>query len=219
MQEVRTGKKRGGYFRGMGGVMAGTFLWALGLSVWATESPLVVVRSTVEQAMAVLKDPHYQGREHFRTRLRKLEAIVLPKIDSWEMARRCLGVYWQRINNEQRKNFIRLFTRLIEKSYGNMLDRYPAGVQFYFDREIIDGDFAEVYTRVLSPARDQPFSVTYRLRHKEGKWLLYDVVVENVSMVGSYRSQFHRIIGKSSYEGLVEAIERKLEELEVAPAS
>lgn len=192
---------------------------AFPLTARATESPLPMIRSTVERAMAILKDPAYQGQEQFSARIRKLEEVVLPQIDSWEFARRCLGVHWHKINDEQRREFIRLFTQLIEKSYGGMLDRYPEGVRFSYDQERIEGNFAEVDTRVFSPDQDKPFSVIYRLHRTGGKWLIYDVVVENVSMVRNYRNQFSRIINRSSYEELVQAIERKLEQLDTAPSS
>jgi phospholipid transport system substrate-binding protein len=191
----------------------------LHLSAWALQSPLMMIRSTVEQAMAILRDPSYQGKDHFQERLRRLEGVVLPQIDSWEIAKRSLGVHWRKINEEQRKKFIRLFTELIEKSYGNMLDRYPQGVQFFFDQERIEDNFAEVDTRVFNPNRDKPFLITYRLHQVGRKWLIYDVVVENVSMVGNYRNQFSRIISRSSYEGLVQALEQKLKQLETAPSS
>lgn len=184
---------------------------------WAAESPLVTVRSTVEQAMAVLADPVYQGAERFQARMQKLEEVVLPRLDTWEFGRRCLGVHWQQLTDPQRQEFIDLFKQLIEKSYGGMLDRYSQGIRVAYDGERVEDNFAEVDTRIFSDVREQPFAVTYRLRQVEGKWLLYDVVVENVSMVSNYRNQFNRIINQSSYEGLVEAIKRKLAQLETAP--
>jgi phospholipid transport system substrate-binding protein len=186
---------------------------------WAADSPLAMIRSTVEQAMAVIEDPSYQGKDRSQERMKKVEEIVLPQIDSWELARRSLGTHWSKINDEQRQQFVQLFTALIEKSYGNMLERYPQGVRFSFDQERIDGDFAEVDTQVFSPARDTPFSVTYRLHLVDGKWRMYDVVVDNVSMVSNYRNQFNRVIASSSYEGLVQAIQQKLEQLQNAPES
>lgn len=184
---------------------------------WATESPLTTVRSTIEQAMAVLADPAYQGVGRFQARMQKLEEVVLPHLDTQEFGRRCLGVHWQQLTEAQRQEFIELFKQLIEKSYGGMLDRYAKGIRVTYQGERVEDDFAEVDTRIFSDVREQPFAVTYRLRHVAGKWLLYDVVVENVSMVSNYRNQFNRIISRSSYEDLVAAIKRKLAQLEAAP--
>lgn len=185
----------------------------------AVESPLAMIQSTTERAMAVLEDPAYQGADRLQLRMQKLEEVVLPHIDSWEFGRRCLGIHWQKLTDAQRQEFIDLFKALIEKSYGGMLDRYSRGVRFAYDGERVDGDFAEVDTRILSQTQEKPLLVTYRLRRVEGKWLIYDVVVENVSMVSNYRNQFNRIISRASYEELVEAIKQKLSQLETAPAS
>jgi phospholipid transport system substrate-binding protein len=217
---VREGKLTARYWARVWGLMCGGILTVLPLRADAVQSPQAVIQATVEQAMAVLKDPAYQGNEQFRTRIKKLEGIVLPHIDAWEFGRRCLGIHWQRLTDAQRQEFIDLFKELVEKSYGGMLDSYPKqDVRFSYDAERVEGDFAEVDTRVFNPAQEKPFVVTYRLHRVNGKWLIYDVVVENVSMVSNYRNQFNRIISRSSYEGLVEAIKQKLVELETAPAS
>lgn len=199
-------------------------LWSLGVAFLilaghgaAAESPLVTVRSAIEQALTVLTDPAYQGAEQSQARMRKLEAVVLPHLDTWEFGRRCLGVHWQHLTEAQRHEFIELFKQLIERSYGGMLDRYASGIRVTYERERIEANFAEVDTRIFSQVREQPFLVTYRLHQVAGRWLLYDVVVENVSMVSNYRNQFHRIISRSSYEELVAAMKRKLAQLDTAP--
>lgn len=183
----------------------------------ATESPMTTIRTTVERSMAVLNDPAYRGEENFQKRIEKLEEIVLPRLDSVEFGRRCLGGHWQKLTETQRQEFISLFKTLIEKTYGGMLDRYPEGVRFFYDEERIDGKFAEVHTRVENPAQNKTFSVVYRLQQKGEKWLIYDVVAENVSMVRNYRNQFSRILAKSSYEDLAQALRRKIQQLDTAP--
>jgi phospholipid transport system substrate-binding protein len=214
------GKVRARYWARVWGLMCGGILTVLPLGAGAVQSPQTVIQTAVEQAMAVLKDPAYQGSEQFHTRIKKLEGIVLPHVDAWEFGRRCLGIHWQRLTDDQRQEFIDLFKALVEKSYGGMLDSYPKqDVRFSYDAERIEGDFAEVDTRVFNPTQEKPFVVMYRLHRVNEKWLIYDVVVENVSMVSNYRNQFNRIISRSSYEGLVEAIKQKLVELETAPAS
>jgi len=179
----------------------------------------MMIRTTVERAMAILKNPAYQGDANFQQRLQKLETVVLPQIDSWEFGRRCLGQHWQTLNESQRQEFIELFKSLLEKIYGGMLDRYPDGVEFSYDEERIEGDFAEVQTRIRNPTQDTQFSVIYRLHQKDDKWLIYDVVTENVSMVRNYQTQFNRILDKSSYEGLRDTLKSKIAQLETAPPS
>jgi phospholipid transport system substrate-binding protein len=162
------------------------------------DSPTDTIRSTVERARAVLDDPAYQGEDHRQQRLEKVKAVVLPQFDSQEIARRTLGPYWKDRTDEQRREFIQLFTALVEKAYSSSLDRYSTGVQFFFDQERIDNDFAEVDTRIFDPTLNKTFSVNYRLRQVNGQWLVYDVVVENVSLVNNYRNQFNRILSTQS---------------------
>ena len=185
----------------------------------ATESPMATIRMTVERSMAVLKDPAYQGDENFQKRIAKLEEIVLPRLDSHEFGRRCLGAHWRNLTDTQRQEFIDLFKQLIEKSYGGMLDRYPEEVRFFYDAERIDGKFAEVETQVDNTAQNKRFSIVYKMNLKDGKWLIYDVVAENVSMVRNYRNQFNRILNKSSYDELAEALRKKIQQLDTAPTS
>ena len=79
--------------------------------------------------------------------------------------------------------------------------------------ENIEGDYAEVHTRILTPSHAKPFSVVYRLHREGDTWLIHDVVAEHVSLVQNYRTQFSRIFNKSSGAGLIDALKRKLEEL------
>jgi phospholipid transport system substrate-binding protein len=188
------------------------------VSTWAAESPTAVVRSTIEQATAVLQDPAYQGAEHRQVRMDKIREIVLPHFDPREIARRTLGIHWHARTEEQRREFIQLFITLVEQTYSSTLDRYTGNVRFVFDRQRIEGTFAEVQSRVFDPSLDKTFSVNYRLHQVDGKWLVYDVVLENISMVRNYRTQFNRIITKSSYEELVQSIQRKLQQLASSPS-
>ena len=198
----------------------GVSVLLLSHNTWAVANPPTdTIRSTVERARAVLNDPAYQGEDHRQQRLEKVKAVVLPQFDSQEIARRTLGPYWKDRTDEQRKEFIQLFTALVEKAYSSSLDRYSKGMQFFFDQERIDNDIAEVDTRIFDPTLNKTFSINYRLRQVNGQWLIYDVVVENVSLVNNYRNQFNRILSKSSYEGLVQKLQTKLQQLDTAPRS
>ena len=200
--------------------LMGVSVSLLSLNTYAVaDSPTDTIRSTVERTRAVLDDPAYQGEDHRQQRLEQVKAVVLPQFDSQEMAKRTLGPYWKERTEEQRKEFIQLFTALVEQAYSSSLDRYSTGVQFYFDQERIDNDFAEVDTRIFDPTLNKTFSINYQLRQVNGQWLVYDVVVENVSLVNNYRNQFNRILSKSSYEDLVQKLQTKLQQLDAVPPS
>ena len=107
------------------------------------------------------------------------------------------------------------FYRLVENFYRRTLDRYTREGQIFYDSERIEDLFAEVDTHLRSPTQSAPISITYHL-HKVGEqWLIYDMVIANVSLVRNYRTQFDRIVSTSSYAELVRNIEHKLQELVV----
>ena len=192
----------------------------MSVPMWAaTDSPLSVIRATIEKSRAVMENPIYQGADKRQLRLEKLKEVVLPQFDSQEVARRTLGIHWRQLSSPQREEFIQLFTSLIEKTYASNLDRYTKNVEFFYDDERIEGTFSEVATRIFDPAQSKTFSLNYRLHQVDGRWLIYDVVIENISLVQNYRNQFNRILSKSSYEELVRRIQSKLQELDAEAAS
>ena len=188
-------------------------LFAQLLVASADGSPRAVVQNMTEQVIAILQNPAYKSPEHQHERLSKVRAVALPHFDSRELARRTLGIHWRDRTGAQRTEFIQLFISLVEKTYSSALDRYSQDTQFLFDREHIDDTHAEVDSRIITPVLDKTFSLNYRLHSVNGHWLIYDVVIENISMVRNYRTQFNRIINKSSYESLLQRIQSKLKQL------
>ncbi|HKA54903.1 MAG TPA: ABC transporter substrate-binding protein [Candidatus Binatia bacterium] len=186
---------------------------AAALPARAADSPLAVLRAATERARAVLQDPTYQGPDRREARVERVKEILLPQFDPPEIVKRTLGPYWRERTEAQKKEFTQLFIQLLEKTYSGMLDRYNAGVQFFYDQERIEGDFAEVDTRIFDPVQNRTFSIGYHMHRVDGKWLIYDIVAENVSLVQNYRNQFNRILSKSSYEDLVQTIQAKLKQL------
>jgi phospholipid transport system substrate-binding protein len=174
---------------------------------------LEVVRSTTNQALQVLTDSAGGEQTPNQQQLDTMWAIVVPRFDTQELAQRALGENWQKLTEEQRKEFTSLFIELVKQSYSDTLKRYSQESQVSFDQERIDGKQAEVQTRISSPAQSAPFSVVYQLHRKGDGWLIYDVVAENVSLVRNYRNQFARIMAKSSGAGLLEVLKQKIAEL------
>ncbi|MBI3800366.1 MAG: ABC transporter substrate-binding protein [Deltaproteobacteria bacterium] len=182
-------------------------------NAWAAESPLALVRRTTEQAVTVLQNPSLKDRP--QERADKFWQITLPIFDTQEIAKRCLGPQWNEITEEQRQEFVQLFIEMVKRSYQSTLEHHTTDARLSFDEERTDGDFAEVDTRILAPSQEKPLSVNYRLHRVGDTWLIYDVVAENVSLVRNYRNQFDRILKDSSYEGLVQALKKKLKDQNV----
>jgi phospholipid transport system substrate-binding protein len=126
-------------------------------------------------------------------------------------------VHWAPLTHAQRSRFTDLFSELLELSYGGLLNRYPEGTRFTIDEQRIEGEYAQVYTRMFNPQQTLSFSINYRLRRVNGTWLIYDMIIENISLVRNYRHQLNRIILRSGYEGMTQVLEQKLEFLRRAP--
>jgi phospholipid transport system substrate-binding protein len=169
--------------------------------------PLDLVKSAAEGAVAVLKDPKLKSPEQKRERIERLREIINPIFDYSEMARRSLGAHWRRRTPAEQEEFTRLFRAFLEKIYSDKIDFYD-GQKVMFGRETIDQDYAQVESTMINPKGEES-AVIYRLKRTDGKWKVYDAVVENISIVNNYRSQFDRVISKSSYEELKKMLREK----------
>jgi phospholipid transport system substrate-binding protein len=168
--------------------------------------PTDTVRQVIERALDALKEPGAS-----EARRQKVKAIVDPHFDYQEMAKRSLGPAWGKLSPTQRQEFVGLFAQLLEASYSDKIEKYAQRVKIDYTGEILSGDNAEVRT-VIVKANDR-IPLNYRLMNEGGTWKVYDVVIEGVSLVSNYRSQFSRIIHESSYAELVQRLKTKVAEL------
>jgi len=192
-------------------IAAVVFIWlcvlVTAMSVFAG-SALEKVRSNIDQIIAVLDDKQFR-ESHSREELNEtLREIAHKKFDWDEIARRSLGLYWKERSQDEKKEFILLFTRLLENTYINKIVDNYSGERVLYEKEIIDGDRALVETRIINKA-EKEISVGYRLLKKGDKWCAYDVIIEGVSMVKNYRAQFYDIIRKTSYNELMKRLKEK----------
>ncbi len=169
--------------------------------------PLDVVRTAVDKAVQTLKDPKLQAQDKKRERIERLREALNPIFDYEEMAKRALGTHWRRRTPAEQEDFVKLFRDFLERIYSDKVDLY-GGEKVRFGREVIDKDFAQVESSIIKP-KGEELLVVYKLRQINGQWKVYDAVVENISIVNNYRSQFDRIISSSSYEELVKRLQEK----------
>ncbi len=169
--------------------------------------PLELVKSSGEKVIAILKDPKLKAPDKKQERVERLKEIINPIFDYDEMARRTLGAHWRRRTPAEQQEFLRLFHAFLEKVYSEKLDLY-AGAGAVFGRETIEQDYAEVESKVTN-GKGEESPVLYRLKRADGKWKVYDAVVENISIVNNYRSQFDRVITKSSFDELKKMLREK----------
>lgn len=169
--------------------------------------PTEAIRNAINQGVDILKNAKLDNQKQRAQVIDRLRGIVYPLFDFNEMAMRSLGPNWRRLTPEQRKEFVATFTALLEKTYADQIDLYE-GQQVVFSGENIDGNYAQVESKIIDK-NGQNYSVVYRLHRVDGKWRIYDVVAENISVVNNYRSQFNRVIARSSFEELLRVMKQQ----------
>lgn len=183
-------------------------LLALGVLVSANASAsdaMGEVKATVDQVLRILNNPEYKSAP--AQRRQKLRSVISGHFDFAEMARSALGFHWRSLSEQQRREFVPVFTSLMEEAYMSRIESY-SGQQIQFLREISEGSgYSEVYTNILQEGA-QPISVNYRLEQTDSGWKVYDVMVDGISLVENYRNQFNRVINRNGYDWLVERIKK-----------
>jgi len=170
--------------------------------------PTDQIRVTVDRVLRILKDPALNSAGARESRRSELTKVILPRFDFEEMAKRSLGAEWRRRPSAEQEEFIRLFTELLKNSYIESIESYR-GEKVIYRSESQDGAYADVGTKVIND-RGEEFTIDYRLNLEGSEWKVYDVIIENISIVNNYRSQFSRILGRSSFAELMRAIRDKV---------
>jgi phospholipid transport system substrate-binding protein len=173
----------------------------------AAAAPGEQIRQTVDRLLAILRDPQLKGESKRNERRAKLKEVIYQRFDFTEMARRSLGPEWRRLSPAEQKEFVALFTELLERAYLDKIESYD-GEKVRYLKDRADGSYAEVDTQVID-RKGQAFSIDYRLHNFNGEWKVYDVVIEDISLVNNYRTQFNRVLAQSSYAELVRRLRDK----------
>lgn len=173
---------------------------------WAG-APTDQVREYTDQVLKVLEDPSLKPQDR-RVAVRK---IAIEIFDVSEIAKRALGRHWQGRTPAERDEFVQLFADLLEGTYIARIDEY-GGERLRYVGESVDGDHAVVRARVITK-KGAEVPVESRMLRRGERWYIYDVAIENVSLISNYRAQFDRIIRTSSFEELVKRLKNRKEEL------
>ena len=168
------------------------------------------VKAELERITAVVKAPALQGAEKEEERTARIKEMIFQWFDVKEMAQRSLGGNWAKRSEQERKDFAELFGDLFVESYTRLVVDHLADQRVIYLSEAVDGQLATVRTKFLSK-RDDPTFVNFGLFQRDGAWTAYDVVIDDVSIVGNYRTQFDKIIQTQSYEALVKKMRVKQE--------
>jgi len=191
-------------------------LLALGLAVItavpaAAGVPTDQLRGAVDRVLKTLDDPSFKGADKVADRRVAVRKIANEIFDFGEIAKRSMARHWQPLSEAQRTEFVGLFADLLERSYISKIETY-GGEKIQYTAEKIDGDYATVSTRIVTKNGTE-VPVDYRMTKRGDRWLVYDVSIEGVSLVSSYRTQFNKIIQTSFYNQLVSKLKNKQDEL------
>jgi len=169
--------------------------------------PTEQVRATLDQVLIITRSPKPQSQAQKEDLRAQLAQIIYPRFDFTEMAKRALGPHWGRRSSEEQREFVKIFAELLGKSYAERIES-STNQNILYTREIADKDYAQVDTKIVSETYPE-FSINYKLHSVDKEWKVYDIVIEDISLVNNYRSQFDRVIARSSFEELVRMMKEK----------
>ena len=164
------------------------------------------IRKTTDKMITILNDPALKNKVDERRKM--LRSTLSERFDWEEMAKRSLAGHWLSLTDEEKKEFVPLFTDLLENTYMNRIENY-SGDKVTYDAERVKGDYGLVKVTIFTDKQVE-IPVVYKMKKKDPEWIIYDVSIEGVSLVNNYRQQFDSIILSSSYQGLVEKLREKV---------
>lgn len=173
-------------------------------------TPTETMKGTTDEILTILDAGDTSDEKVWQRQRKRVAVIVSDHFDMREMAKRSLAKYWKKRTPVEQDEFVVLYTELINNTYIERLRSFSGSQDgTTFEKEIIRGTKAVVSSVVWQNSKE--ISVVYKLYNKKGVWLVYDVIIEGVSLVRNYRSQFAQIVQKNGYEALVRKIKEKLE--------
>jgi phospholipid transport system substrate-binding protein len=170
--------------------------------------PLEAVQTNVNKVLEVLRDPKLKAASAKEIEKEKLRVIYETMFDDVELSKRTLSRNWNSLNAAQRQEFVQLFRQVLEKAYIDKILAYTNEKVVFEGETMVSATQAEVPTKIVTSSKEIP--ITYRVLLKGGVWKVYDVVVENVSLVLNYRTQFNDILAKNTPEQLLEILRKKV---------
>ena len=182
----------------------------LGTGQLSAESQITAdLRGTIDQVLKIVSDKNLQKDPTLRRE--KLRQAIALRFNYKQMVMRSLAKNYNERSDEEREEFTGLFKKLLENSYASKIENYQNETINYVD-EKIKGNYAMVRTQIVR--KDGVIDVDYKMLKDNGQWLVYDFVIEGVSLIRNYRSQFSKIISTESYGALVSKLSKKIDELE-----
>lgn len=164
------------------------------------------LKPEIDRVIATLDNPAFKGDSKAVERRQAIRAITDSVFDWTEMSKRALGRHWAGRTPAQQQEFVGLFRDLLERAYVAKIERY-SGEPITYASELTDGELTTVRTKIIH--QGQEVAIDYRMLRDGDRWRVYDVLIEGISLVNNYRTQFDGIIKTSSYEELVKKLKAR----------
>ena len=195
------------YKRFTGLILIFTFLLLIPLQGYAA-TPKETVETAVNQLLKTLGDPVFKAKSKDQ-QIAVIGKEIEQVFDFKELSKRTLGKSWKKMSADQQTEFVNLFKKLLQGVYADRLLAY-SDQKIIFDKEVmLKKGRAEVQS-YLQTSDGNKIPMFYRLSDKSGSWKAYDIIIEGVSMVKNYRTQFRQIISKDSPDKLLEILRKKV---------
>ena len=161
-----------------------------------------------DRILALLNDPAFKDPATKPAIRQKVEAEVLQLFDFDEFSTRTVGPTWRKFTHEQKEAFKTAFTDLLRNTYIDTLDEYD-GQKVRFTGEVVANNGKRVEVQMEFLTSKQAYPVAFRMLEKKGRWVVYDVLIEGISMIKNYRDQFRDILSKGDPQTLIERVQAK----------
>ena len=174
-------------------------------------APSDTVKEHVNKVLEVLRDPALKGEPGRKVKQEKIRSISEKLFDFTELSKRSLGQNWNKLNADQQEEFIKLFKSLLETVYADKITSYTDERIIFKEEIALSEKTVEVPTAIVTKTSEIP--INYRLLQEKGRWKVYDVVIEGVSLVNNYRTQFREILANKTPETLLDILRKKVGEV------
>jgi phospholipid transport system substrate-binding protein len=172
--------------------------------------PTDQLRGSIDLVLKIVTDPELKKEARTAERRRRIRTVVNQIFDFTEISQRSLGRHWQTRTPAEREQFVALFGDLLENAYITKIESY-SGEKIQYPGDVIDGDLAVVKTRIVTKQGTE-IPIDYRMFLNGGRWAVYDVSIEGISLIGNYRTQFNAVIQRSGFPDLVAKLKTKQDE-------
>ncbi len=192
-------------------LLAVVFIFHGELASATANDAMMQLQKSVDTILVILQSEELKAPEKKEERKQQVLDVVNEMFDFQNMARSSLGQTWKNLTSEEQNRFVDLFKNLIEQRYIGKIDSFD-NQKVIYHKQLVKGDRAMIYTDIVD--KDLEVPIIYKLQEVDGKWLIYDMKIENVSLIVNYRRDFESIIRKEQFAGLVDKITQQIEKSE-----